>query len=125
MLGYTSIYMRRSAILLTMLFAMLWQSVALARPGSTVNVLADLEHAALHWQEEVHHHHDDGSYHLDDSKDSTLHVLSDQLTVTTALLPDSYHHFPPSVSERPGGLQDESVPDPLLDGLLRPPRLRA
>ena len=66
---------------------MLWQSVALARPGSTVNVLSDLAHAALHWQQEGHHHHDDGSFHLDDSPASAFHLLGDHLTVTTALLP--------------------------------------
>ena len=54
-----------------MLLAMLWQSVALARVGSTVNVLVDLEQAALHWQDRTgqdrsHHHHDDGwSPHAD------------------------------------------------------------
>lgn len=108
-----------------MLLAMLWQSVALARPGSTVNVLADIEHAALHWQEEGHHHHDDGSFHLDDSQASTFHVLSDNLTATTALLPASPHHFPPCASARPGGLHDTPIPGPFLDGLLRPPRLRS
>lgn len=117
--------MRRSAVIFVMLFTMLWQSVALARPGSTVNVLADLEHAALHWQEEGHHHHDDGTFHLDDSQASTLHVLSDHLTATTALLSAVSHHFPPSASARPGGLHDDRVPDPFLDGLLRPPRLHA
>lgn len=108
-----------------MLFAMIWQSVALARPGSTVNVLADLEHAALHLHEEGHHHNDDGSFHLDDSQASTFHVLSDHLTVTTALLPDTSHHFPANASARPGGLHGAPVPAPFLDGLLRPPRLRA
>ena len=117
--------MHRFAVLLVVLFAMLWQSVTLARPGSTVNVLADLEHAALHWQEEGHHHHEDGSYQLDDSQDSTFHILSDHLTMTTALLPAISHHFPPSASTRPAGLQDASVPDPCLDGLLRPPRFHA
>jgi hypothetical protein len=115
--------MRRSAILFVMLFAMLWQSVAMARPGSAVNVLADLEHAVLHWQQEGHHHHDDGSFHLDDSPASTFHVLADQLTVTTALLPTVAHHFPPCVSEPPGGMHGARVPDPFLDGLLRPPRV--
>lgn len=105
-----------------MLLAMLWQSVALARPGSTVNVLADLEHAALHWQQEGHHHHEDGSFHLDDSQASTLHLLSDHLTVSTALLPAMSHQVAPSASGRPGGLHDGPVPDPFLDGLLRPPR---
>jgi len=116
--------MRRTAVLLVILFAMLWQSVALARVGSTVNVLADLEHAALHWQEKGHHHHEDGSYHLDDSKDSAQHVLSDHVTATTALLVTASHDVPPLGSAAPGGLHERLVPDPTLDGLLRPPRSR-
>ncbi len=114
--------MRRSAVLLVTLFALLWQSVAMARPGSTVNLLADLEHAVLHWQQEGHHHHDDGSIQLDDSLASTFHVLGDPLTVTSALLPTVAHHFPPCASQPPGGMHDARVPDPFLDGLLRPPR---
>jgi len=105
-----------------MLFAMLWQSMALARPGSTVNVLADLEHAALHWQEESHHHHEDGSFHLDDSQASTLHLLTDHVTATSALLPVATHHFPPVASSAPGAVDQLRVPDPFLDGPLRPPR---
>lgn len=108
-----------------MLFAMFWQSVAMARPGSTINLLADLGHAVLHWQHEAHHHHEDGSVHLDDSQAATFHVLSDQLTVTTALIPTVSHHFPPSASEPPGGIHGARVPEPVLDGLLRPPRALA
>ena len=48
--------MRCFVVLLVMLFAVLWQMVAVARPGSTLNALADLEHSALHWQDEGHHH---------------------------------------------------------------------
>ena len=107
-----------------MLFAMLWQSVALARFGSTVNVFADLTHAALHWQEVGHHHHDDGSYHLDDSSDSVQHVLCDHVCAANALLVTASHHFPPLGSAVPGGLSKLLVPDPTLDGLLRPPRSR-
>ena len=33
-----------------MLLAILLQSVAMGRVGSTVNPLADFEHATLHWQ---------------------------------------------------------------------------
>jgi hypothetical protein len=117
--------MGRSLVVFIMLAAMLWQSVAMARPGSTVNVLADLEHAALHWQEEGHHHHDDGSFHLDDSQASKFHVMADHLTTATALLPAVSHHVPPVSSARPGGLHDTRVPDPFLDGLLRPPRPHA
>lgn len=117
--------MRRSAILLVMLFAMLWQSVAMARIGSTVNALADLAHATLHWQAEAHHHHDDGSYHLDDSKESVQHVVIDHLNASLALAAASLHDFPPLGSAAPDGLRERPVPDPALDGLLRPPRLRA
>lgn len=122
MLGYTAAAMRRSAVLFVLLFALLWQSVAMARPGSTINLLADLEHAVLHWQQEAHHHHDDGSIHLDDSLAATFHVLGDHATVTTALIPTVAHHFPPCDSEPPGGMHDARVPAPFLDGLLRPPR---
>ena len=117
--------MRRFSVLLVMLFAMLWQSVALARAGSTVNALADLEHTALHWQEEGHHHHEDGSYHRDDSNESVQHVISDHLSATAALLAISSHDFPPLGSAAPGGLHRASVPDPALEGLLRPPRSRS
>ncbi len=117
--------MRRSAILLVMLFAMLWQSVAMARIGSTVNVLADLEHATLHWLEEAHHHHEDGSYHQDDSKESVQHVVMDHLSTSLALAAGSLNDFPPLRSPTPDGLRERIRPNPALDGLLRPPRFRS
>lgn len=124
-LGYTFSPMRRSAIIFVMLFAMIWQSVALARPGSTVNVLADTEHAALHWHEEGHHHHADGSICVDDSQASTFHLLADHPAMTTALLPAVSHHFPVTAASRPSVLDHSQVSDPFLHGLLRPPRLHA
>jgi hypothetical protein len=117
--------MRRSVFLFVMLFAILWQSVAMARVGSTVNPLADLEHATLHWHEEAHHHHEDGSYHLDDSKESVQHVVTDHLNASLAPAASSSHVFPPLGSAPPDGLPGQRVPNPSLDGLFRPPRLRA
>lgn len=108
-----------------MLFAMLWQSVALGRAGSTVNALADMAHAALHWQEQGHHHHEDGSYHLDDSPESVQHVINDHPSATVALLVTALHDFPPLASAAPGGLNKSLLPDPDPEGLLRPPRSRA
>ena len=108
-----------------MLIAMLWQSVAMARIGSTVNPLADMEHAALHWQEKGHHHHGDGSYHLDDSKESTHHMLTDHLSAALEMAAPSAHDFAPVGSSAPGGLHETRVPNPTLDGLLRPPRSHA
>jgi hypothetical protein len=114
--------MRRTSVLLVILFAMLWQSVAHARVGSTVNVLVDLQHAVLHWQEKAHHHHEDGSYHLDDSKESAQHVLTDNVAPVSALWPTASHELPPLGSAVPVGLHQRPVSDPTLDGLLRPPR---
>lgn len=117
--------MRRSAILLFMLFAMLWQSVALARVGSTVNALLDAEHAALHWQEEGHHHHGDGSYHLDESRESVQHVVMDHTSSPAALVGASSPHIPPQGLTVPEDHPRAPAPDPALDGPLRPPRLHA
>ncbi|CAG1012708.1 hypothetical protein BURC_00238 [Burkholderiaceae bacterium] len=117
--------MRRTAVLLAMLIAILWQSLALARVGSTVNALADPEHAALHWQDEGHHHHDDGSYQLDDSNASVQHVLSDHAGTTPALMVAAAYHFPSLESATPRGVHETPVPDPTLDRLLRPPRPRS
>ena len=117
--------MRRSAVLFFMLLAILWQSVAMARVDSTVNALADLAHATLHWQEEAHHHHEDGSYHQDDSKESVQHGVTDHLNASLALAAAASHDFPPLGSAAPDGHYEQLVPSPSLDGLLRPPRLRA
>ena len=117
--------MRRSAVLFVILFGMLWQSLALARVGSTVNVLADAGHAALHWQGESHHHHGDGSYHLDDSKESAQHVVTDHLNASLAMTTPSSQDVSPSGSAAHSGLHETLVPTPILDGLLRPPRTRA
>lgn len=108
-----------------MLFAMLWQSVALARAGSTVNALTDLAHATLHWQEEGHHHQEDGSYQLDNSSESVQHLLSDHVGAAAVFMVSSSQVFPAPGSDAPGGLHETSAPNPVLDGLLRPPRPRS
>ncbi|MCU0918859.1 MAG: hypothetical protein MUF16_00735 [Burkholderiaceae bacterium] len=108
-----------------LLLALLWQSVAMARVGSTVNVLADPAHAALHWHEEGHHHHDDGSVHHGDSAESARHVLVDHVSATTALLTAPSRVFPPSGSEAPAAVSAAHLPMPDPDGLLRPPRFHS
>jgi hypothetical protein len=114
--------MRRLTILVVLL-AMLWQSVALARVSSTVNLMADLEHAALHWQDESHHHHEDGTYHLDSSQESMQHMLSDHGGANAALLPLSPKHEISLIgASKARGIHAEPAPNPFLDGLLRPPR---
>ncbi len=117
--------MQRCFVLLFLLFALFWQSVALARVGSTVNALLDLGHTALHWQEEGHHHHDDGSFHLDDSSESLQHVLGDQLNTSLALLPFYVHDFAARGGLAPPSLHDAGQSQLFLEGPLRPPRLHA
>lgn len=117
--------MRRKLVLALMLIAMLWQSVALARAGSTVNALADPAHAMLHWLNVGHHHHEDGSYQVDDSKESTHHVAIDHPGATLAMATADSHDFLPAGLAAPAGLREPLVPHPVLDGLLRPPRFRS
>lgn len=114
--------MGRIAVVVVVLVAMLWQSVALARIGSSVNVLADMEHAALHWQDQAHHHQDDGTYQRDDSGDAVQHLLGDPVGSTTALLVATVQVAPALRSAAPAGLQQARLIDPTLDGPLRPPR---
>lgn len=117
--------MQRTIVLLAMLFSLLLQGMALTVPRSTVSIQSDIEHAAMHFNGEAHHHHDDGSYHPDDSRASKLHVLSDNMTVTIVLVLASPQQFPLSVFAKPDGFHGVTVPDPFLDGLLRPPRPHA
>ncbi|MBC7734900.1 MAG: hypothetical protein H7306_23895 [Bacteriovorax sp.] len=108
-----------------MLFATLWQAVPTARVGSTVNALThDLAHATLHLQKKAHHHREDGSYYQDDSKESVQHVVADHLNASLALAASYWHDFPHLRSAAPDALHERLVPNPTLDGLLRPPRLR-
>ena len=116
--------MRRAAVIILVLFGMLWQSMALARVGSPVNPLADLPHAVMHWQGESHHHHEDGSYHLDDSKESVQHMVADHLGASLVMAAPSLFELPRLRSAAPAGLHATPAPSPTLDGLLRPPRLR-
>jgi hypothetical protein len=117
--------MYRPALVLFLLVALLWQSLAMARVGSTVNPLVDLEHATLHWQEKAHHHNDDGSLHLDESRESVQHVAIDHLTASLDMGAHTAHRFLPLAAAAPDGQHGQPMPDPALDGLLRPPRLAA
>ncbi len=116
--------MNRPAILLVLLISLLWQSLAMARIGSTVNPLADLAHATLHWQEKAHHHNEDGSLQMDDSRESVQHVVIDHLNASLDIGAQSSHGFLPLGSATPDGQQGQLMPNPAFDGLLRPPRFR-
>ena len=71
--------MLRALVLIAFLLASAWQSVALARVGSSVVGLADVQHTQLHAQQIAHQHHEDGSYQLDNSLEAAQHVMLDHL----------------------------------------------
>jgi hypothetical protein len=116
---------RRSVTVLVVLLAVLWQSVSLARAGLTVDALGDLKHAMLHWHGTAHHHHGDGSFHLDDSRESLEHVVTDLLGVPLlATTVPTQHGVLSMASVAPGPRSEPPVPQRPPDGLLRPPRPR-
>jgi len=114
--------MRRPALAFFMLMAVLWQAMAIAPVGPSVSFLADPEHAALHLQEAGHHHHEDGSFHLDDSRESLQHVLSDNVNALAVLPVSPPRDFVLHASRAPGGWHDAPPPGPYLEAPLRPPR---
>jgi hypothetical protein len=115
--------MRQIVTVTLMVLSLLWQSVALARVGSTVNVLVDLEHAALHWQSTSHHHHDDGSYHEEDSAEATQHLMTDHLGASLEMAAGAAVVVPQGLGAAPAERPSLPWPSPPPDGLLRPPRL--
>lgn len=114
--------MARKLLVLTLLIALIGQSVSVARTGLTLDFLDDLQHLVLHWQGEGHHHHDDGGYHLDDSTESAQHLIADYVIGSPALLANLDVKIPVVGSHSPGTRQVERVPNPFLEGPLRPPR---
>jgi len=103
---------------------MLWQALAMAPAAAAwLDDAADIGHVALHVQEEGHHHHDDGSFAVDQSSDSVLHLVADhvaQSPIRPTLLPMAAL---PAQSPAPDGQRARVTPAPFLEGPLRPPRV--
>jgi hypothetical protein len=112
---------KHNAIMLLLLMALLWQGLAIARPGTLTNAAVDLDHAMLHWVGEGHHHRGD-SYHLDDSDESARHLVLDQAGVSALPVEDSLH-VPVVGSDSVTLDEARPGPQPFLKGPLRPPRL--
>ena len=114
--------MRRRLPLLLVLFAMLWQSFAMAGIGAAVDRMADHEHALLHWQQAAHEHHDDGSFEQSDSAESQQHVLLDHSPASAAGPSDAPGAFVALKSGSPHEAAASRMPEPDPDAPLRPPR---
>lgn len=117
--------MHRRVTTVLILFALLWQSMAMAAPGWALGQAQDVVHAVLHWSEEAHHHHDDGSYHQDNSSESVQHVVADAGLHAAALLAGGCSSFAEPDPSSPAMTPDDLRPPPYLDGPHRPPRSAA
>jgi len=112
----------RKLLIFALLIVLMGQSVSMARTGMSLDFLADLQHAVLHWQGEGHHHHDDGGYHQDDSNESAQHMIADYVMGSPALLAVVSPCFPSMGASAPASQRTEFFPNPFLEGPLRPPR---
>ena len=114
--------MLRALVLIAFLLASAWQSVALARVGSSVLGLADVQHTQLHAKQIAHQHHDDGSYQLDNSLEAAQHVALDHLNPSVVV--GSLYSTGLSSPGRGamGSVEEFFLARPPLDGLFRPPR---
>lgn len=114
--------MRRTITVAALIIIMAFQSMTATAFASSHSNQADLSHSMLHWQQEAHHHHEAGGYHVDDSEESTRHLMTDHFTAT-AVLPAVPVLFFRSDTGAPDALLSHASPHPFLEGPLRPPRL--
>ncbi len=110
--------MARKVIFLLAFLAAFGQAIAIA---SLPNAAADqIVHVFVHAEESGHHHHDNGLTHVDDGGTSTVHVhLGDGASVAMISRQVVRLTLPPPLG--PPQQVRLSLPEPLLDGLLRPP----
>jgi hypothetical protein len=111
--------MARKVMFLLAFLAAFGQAVAIAAfPRAAAD---EIGHAFAHVQEPSHHHHDDGLMHVDETQESTFHVhVGDGASV--ALVSSAVVRLPAPAPQGPPQQVRLSLPAPLLDGLLRPPR---
>lgn len=117
--------MNRTLQALFLVFAMLWQSMAMLSPFSIEKIAASIDNSVMHTLEATHHHHDDQSAHIEDTDEGLQHQHADSGLQTLGLIPTMTADFSslPPVSALTH--LHKPSPSPTLAGLLRPPRLRA
>ena len=111
--------MARKVMFLLAFLAAFGQAVAIAAfPRAAAD---EIGHAFAHVQEPSHHHHDDGLMHGEEPQESTSHVLGGE-GASVALVSSAVVRLPAPAPQGPPQQVRLSLPAPLLDGLLRPPR---
>ena len=115
--------MQRSLALVLLMTSFFWQALSVAGQAPLLAPSEEMEHAALHWEQTGHHHHHDGSLKVDDSTESVLHIAADGVTSAPPAWFDDPFRLETPGSAAPDMADTVSVPQPVLDGPRRPPRL--
>lgn len=114
---------------LLMLFAMLWQCMAMGGPLAQSQVAQGFEHTLLHGQATDHHHHDlhdgDASIHLQEADDALPHQHADGSFNTLGCLPSAWFSVGTFRPIAPVERANPLAPSADLEGLLRPPQRQA
>lgn len=117
--------MNRSLRSLLMIFAILWQSMAMLSPYAIQKMAASIDHGVLHTQEATHHHHDDASAYIEDAAEGLDHQHADSGMSTLALLSNTTPSFSLEAPQSFVAKLSSTRTSPTLEGLLRPPRLQS
>jgi hypothetical protein len=114
--------MSRFATHLLLLMALVWQPLAFAEAARVQGADAKMAHLVLHWMDEAHHHHGDGEVHAEESAEGLSHVQGDHAHGGCAL--PSATTAAPLMQSGLERLRWHALepPQPVLAGLLRPPR---
>jgi hypothetical protein len=109
-----------------LLIALLWQSLGILNHGLAVQRGEQLEHWMVHAQETAHHHHADRSLHVDEENAPvTVHQHVDGGTADAAFLITANTHFAEPAPTAPATPDGRPYHPPHLEGLFRPPQIRA
>lgn len=114
--------MKRAFAIVTLVFCVVWQAVALAYIGGPgIMVSGDASHEHMHLHNQSHHHDADGSIAFDLSLASYLHMTFDSGAAATmvSLLPLQLLR---TADVAPRASQDDALTSPFVEGPLRPPR---
>jgi hypothetical protein len=117
--------MNRTLRSLLLIFAMVWQSMAMLSPLSIEKLAASIDHGILHTQEATHHHHDDASAHIEDTAEGLHHQHADSGMTTLGLLSTITLSVSSAAPQAFVIALSTTRSSPTLEGLLRPPRLHA
>lgn len=113
--------MNRTLRSLLLIFAIVWQSMAMLSPLSVEKLAASIDHG----QEATHHHHDDASAHIEDTAEGLHHQHADSGMTTLGLLSTITLSVSSAAPQAFVIALSTTRSSPTLEGLLRPPRLHA